>query len=130
MNFLGKVLHIDLSRKKTWVEEIEKEAWMKFLPSRGLNVKLLWELTDENTDPLGKENVLIFGTGGFAGSEAPASGRTTVTFKSPATNMYFKSNVGGKWGAELKFTGYGYLIFHGKAEKPVYIYIEDDDVYF
>ncbi|GAG86265.1 unnamed protein product, partial [marine sediment metagenome] len=23
-----------------------------------------------------------------------------------------------------------YLVFHGKAEKPVYIYIEDDDVYF
>ncbi|GAJ05202.1 unnamed protein product, partial [marine sediment metagenome] len=35
MNFLGKVLHIDLNRKKTWVEEIEKEAWMKFPPSRG-----------------------------------------------------------------------------------------------
>jgi len=130
MNFLGKVLHIDLSEKKTWVEEIKKEVWMKFLPCRGLNAKLLWDLTDENTDPLGKENVLIFGTGGFTGLKAPCSGRTTVTFKSPATNMYFKSNGGGNWGAELKFTGYGYLVFHGKAEKPVYIYIEDDDVYF
>lgn len=130
MNFLGEVLHIDLSKKKTWVEEIKKEIWMKFFPSRGLNAKLLWDLTNENTDPLGEANVLIFGTGGFTGSKAPSSGRTTVTFKSPATNMYFKSNVGGKWGAEFKFTGYGYLVFHGKAEKPVYIYIEDDDVYF
>jgi len=130
MNFLGKVLHIDLSKKKTWVEEIKKEIWVKFLPCRGLNAKLLWDLTDENTDPLGEDNVLIFGSGGFTGSKAPCSGRTVVTFKSPATNMYFKSNAGGKWGAELKFTGYGYLVFHGKAEKPVYIYIEDDDVYF
>lgn len=130
MNFLGKVLHIDLSEKKTWVEEIRKEIWMKFLPCRGLNTKLLWDLTDENTDPLAKENVLIFGTGGFTGSKAPCSGRTTVTFKSPATNMYFKSNGGGRWGAELKFTGYGYLVIHGKAEKPVYIYIEDDNICF
>ena len=130
MNFLGKVLHIDLNKKKTWVEEIKKEVWMKFLPCRGLNAKLLWDLTDENTDPLGEDNVLIFGTGGFEGSKAPCSGRTVVTFKSPATNMYFKSNAGGKWGAELKFTGYGYLVFHGKAEKPIYIYIKDDDIYF
>jgi len=34
MNFLGKVLHIDLNKKKTWVEEIKKEVWMKFLPCR------------------------------------------------------------------------------------------------
>jgi len=130
MNFLGKVLHIDLGKKKTWIEEIKKEVWMKFLPARGLNAKLLWDLTDENTDPLGEGNVLIFGTGGFMGSKAPCSGRTVVTFKSPATNMYLKSNGGGKWGAELKFTGYGYLVFHGKAEKPIYIYIKDDDIYF
>ena len=129
MNFLGKVLHIDLSKKKTWVEEIKKEVWMKFLPCRGLNAKLLWDLTDENTDPLREDNVLIFGIGGFTGSKAPCSGRTVVTFKSPATNMYFKSNGGGNWGAELKFTGYGNLVFHGKAEKPIYIYIKDDDIY-
>jgi len=130
MNFLGKVLHIDLSKKKTWVEEIKKEIWMKYLPSRGLNAKLLWDLTNENTDPLGEENVLIFGAGGFTGSVAPASGRTTVTFKSPATNMYFKANAGGKWGAKFKFTGYSHLVLHGKAEKPVYIYIENDNVDF
>jgi aldehyde:ferredoxin oxidoreductase len=130
MDFLGKVLHIDLSKKKTWVEEIKKEVWMKYLPGRGLNAKLLWELTDENTDPLGEGNVLIFGTGGFTGSIIPCSGRTVVTFKSPATNMYFKSNGGGNWGAELKFTGYGYLVFHGKADNPIYVYIKDDNVYF
>ncbi len=128
MDFLGKVLHIDLTTEKTWIEDVEPEDWMKYLPSRGINAKFLWDLTDENTDPLGKDNVLIFGTGGLTGTGAPVSGRTTVTFKSPATNMYFKSNAGGEWGAYLKFTGYGYLIIHGKAEKPVYIYIEDEKV--
>jgi aldehyde:ferredoxin oxidoreductase len=130
MNFLGKVLHIDLTKKRTWVEEINKEVFRKYLPGRGLNAKLLWELTDENTDPLGESNVLIFGTGGLTGTIAPCSGRTVVTFKSPATNMYFKSNTGGTWGAKLKFTSYGYLVIHGKSEKPVYIYIEDENVYF
>ncbi|HOF02609.1 MAG TPA: aldehyde ferredoxin oxidoreductase family protein [Atribacterota bacterium] len=130
MDFLGKVLHIDLNNKKTWIEEIKREDWMKFLPGRGLAAKLLWDLTDEKTDPLGNNNVLIFSTGGFTGSILPCSGRTTVTFKSPATNMYFKSNVGGKWGAELKFTGYGYLVIHGKADSPIYIYINNDKVYF
>jgi len=130
MDFLGKVLHVDLKKEKTWIEKIPKEEWEIFLPSRGMNAKLLWDLTDENTDPLGEDNVLIFGTGGFTGTRIPNTGRTTVTFKSPATNMYFKCNTGGRWGARLKSTGYGYLVFHGKSEKPVYLYIENDKVYF
>ena len=128
--FLGKVLHIDLKTKKTWTEEVSEDVWKKFLPSRGISAKFLWELTDEATDPLGEKNVLIFGSGGLTGTRIPNTGRTNVTFKSPATNMYFKSNTGGRWGARLKSTGYGYLIFHGKSEEPVYVYIENENVYF
>ncbi|MGM0409971.1 MAG: aldehyde ferredoxin oxidoreductase family protein [Bacillota bacterium] len=128
--FLGKILHVDLNNKTSWTEEVPSEKWIKYLPSRGLNAKLLWELTDENTEPLSKDNVLIFGVGGFTGTTAPSSGRTTVTFKSPATNMYFKSNSGGHWGAELKFAGYGNLVIHGKADKPIYLYIDNDGVEF
>ena len=130
IGFLGKILHVDLNNKTSWTEEVPSDKWIKYLPSRGLNAKLLWELTDENTEPLSEDNVLIFGVGGFTGTAAPSSGRTTVTFKSPATNMYFKSNSGGHWGAELKFAGYGNLVIHGKADKPTYLYIDNDGVEF
>jgi len=128
MEFLYKILHIDLNKGENWVGKINIEDYLKYLPSRGISAKLLWELTDENTDPLGEDNVLIFGPGAFTGTIAPCSGRTTVTFKSPLTGMYFKSNTGGHWGAALKHAGYGHLVIHGKAEAPVYILIEDDEI--
>lgn len=128
MGFQYKILHIDLTKRENWVDKINIEDYLKYLPSRGISAKLLWELTDENTDPLGEDNVLIFGPGAFTGTIAPCSGRTTVTFKSPLTGMYFKTNTGGHWGAALKHAGYDHLVIHGKAEAPVYILIEDDEV--
>lgn len=125
-----KILHVDLSTKEFWEEKLDIDTWKKYLPSRGINAKLLWELTDENTDPLGKENVLIFGAGAFSGTTVPCAGRVTVTFKSPATGMYFKSNAGGHWGPELKKAGYNNLVVHGKADSPTYIFIKNNRVEF
>ena len=72
--------------------------------------------------------MLIFGTGILTCTTAPASGRCTLTCKSPATNLYLKTNFGGAWGAELKFAGYDHLIVHGSARKPTSIVIRDQDV--
>ncbi|MFA7672180.1 MAG: aldehyde ferredoxin oxidoreductase C-terminal domain-containing protein, partial [Sphaerochaetaceae bacterium] len=34
----------------------------------------------------------------------------------------------GHFGPELKFAGYDHLVIHGKADKPVYIYVKDEKV--
>jgi aldehyde:ferredoxin oxidoreductase len=51
-----------------------------------------------------------------------------VVTKSPLTGTVASSNSGGYWGAELKNTGFDGIIFEEKAEKPVYVYIEDEKV--
>jgi aldehyde:ferredoxin oxidoreductase len=38
------------------------------------------------------------------------------------------ANVGGFWGAELKYAGYDNIIIIGKSEKPVYLYINDSHI--
>lgn len=124
----GKILHVDLSSEKIWEEPLSKKFAMKYLGSRGINAKLLWDFVTPDTDPLGSENVLIFGAGSLTGTAAPCSGRTTITFLSPATGLYAKSNVGGSWGAELKYAGYSHIVIRGKAIKPVYIWIENDNI--
>ena len=48
--------------------------------------------------------------------------------KGPLTGAIACSNSGGKFGAELKYAGYDLLIVQGKADKPVYLTIFDDDV--
>lgn len=128
MNRRGVILHVDLTEKRIWREEIPQEWETNYLGSRGINARLLWNLVKPGVDPLSKDNVLIFGAGKLSGTGAPSSGRTTVTCKSPATNLYVKANVGGHWGTELRYAGYDHVVIHGAAEEPVYIYINDSTV--
>ena len=124
----GQILHVDLTNRKTWTEPVPEEWVRRFIGSRGVNAKILWHAVRPGIDPLGLENPLIFGTGTLSGTFAPTSGRTTVTCKSPTTGLYLKTNVGGHWGAELKFAGLDYLVVHGAAAGPVYLWIEDGKV--
>ena len=123
----GKILHVDLSSGKIWKEDIPEEWRRLYVGSRGINAKLLWDYCKDPEitwdDP---RNIIIYAPGAVTGTTAPASGRTSVTTVGCTTGLYLKSNTGGHWGAELKFAGYDHLVVHGVADKPSYIYIEDD----
>lgn len=124
----GKLLRVDLENKKTAVEEIPEEIYTKYLGGRGAGARYLSDEVSPDTEPFSKENKLIFFTGTMTSTMAPGNNKTCVTFKSPATNGYAFSLVGGHLGPELKFAGYDALIVEGKADKPVYLWIENDDV--
>lgn len=128
MSYWNTILHVNLTDKSFWTETISDELRRKFIGGRGINAALLWRYTNANTKPLGPENVLIFGTGVLTGTCAPASGRTTVTCKGVMTNLYLKSSFGSHFGPELKYAGYDHLVIHGQSEKPVYLYIKDDEI--
>lgn len=124
----GKRLRVDLSSGLVKVEEIDRSYRMKWLGGRGFNSELLYREVGPDVDPLGPENRLIFGVGPLTGTFAPSSGRTTVTAKSPLGGGFGDSNMGGHWGAELKFAGYDQLVIQGKADRPVYLWIDNDHV--
>jgi len=126
--WMGKILYVDLSKEKIWTEALKEEYCKLFLGARGINAKLLWDLVRHGIDPLSPENVLIFGAGTLTGTLAPSSGRTTITFKSPVTNLYCKSSVGGQIGTRIKAAGYDHVVVLGKSKKPVYIWIDDENV--
>ena len=126
--FAGKLLEVNLSDGEIIQKSLNDDKVLKYLGARGFNARLLWELVGPAVDPLGPENVLIFGTGTLTGTSAPTSGRTTVTCKSPATGLYLKTNVGGHFGTELKFAGYDTIVIKGQAPKPVYLLIIDGKV--
>jgi len=123
-----RILHVQLSNGKTWVEDVPPPDVKKYLGGRGLAAKWLYELTPAGANPLGPENVLIFGTGTLTGTSAPSSGRSSITTKSPTTNLYLKVSTGGHLGAEIKYAGYDYVIVHGASPKPGYLWIDDDKV--
>lgn len=123
-----KCLKVDLTRKKVTTETLDKSILHDFLGGRGINVRALYKLTDSNTDPLGPNNPLIFGTGPITGTMVPSNARYNVTARSPLTGILGDSNAGGFWAPELKYAGYDQIIITGKANKPVYLKIFDDEV--
>ena len=128
MSWHGRVLRVDLARRESRVEPLDRAHAATYLGARGLGTKYLAELMDPAADALSPENPLIFATGPLTGTMASTGGRYAVVTKSPLTGTVACSNSGGKFGAELKFAGYDLLIVEGRADAPVYLLILDDEV--
>jgi aldehyde:ferredoxin oxidoreductase len=122
----GRVLHVDLASRRIWREELKENTLRMFIGGSGLAAKFVYDYTNGSTDPLGKENVLVFMNGPLTGTRIPLSGRHEIATRSPATGGLGESDTGGKWGTELRKAGYDGLVIHGRAEEPSYIWIHDD----
>jgi len=126
--YAGRLLRVNLSTGEVKKEDIPEELLKKFIGGRGLASKYLFNEVDPNVDPFSPENKLIFATGPLTGTAAPTGGRYMVITKGPLTGTIACSNSGGFWGPELKKAGYDMIIVEGRAEKPVYLFIKDDEV--
>ncbi|MDP2856595.1 MAG: aldehyde ferredoxin oxidoreductase C-terminal domain-containing protein [Bacillota bacterium] len=122
--YAGAVLRIDLNNMKAWAEPVDGAFARSYIGGRGFNMRRLFDEVPKGTDPLGEDNKLMFGVGPLNGTIAPGS-RFNVSAKSPQTGILGDSNAGGHFGAEIKYAGYDQVIVEGKAEKPVYIFIDD-----
>ena len=123
-----RILKVDLTEMTVKTISTPEEIKLQYLGGRGGNSKILYDMTDTHTHPFSEENPIIIGVGPLVGTFSPSSGRFTVTTKSPVNNMLCDGNSGGHFGPELKYAGYDHVIIVGKAKKPVYLYIRDDDV--
>ncbi|MCK4495006.1 MAG: hypothetical protein KAU91_01550, partial [Candidatus Aminicenantes bacterium] len=99
----------------------------KYIGGKGLGFALL-ESMAPNPEPFGPENPLIFVNGPFTGTRVQTSARTCLVTRSPLTGSILDSHCGGHFGPRLKAAGFDYLVITGKAEKPVYIYLTDENV--
>ncbi|MFC1885759.1 aldehyde ferredoxin oxidoreductase N-terminal domain-containing protein [Thermodesulfobacteriota bacterium] len=126
----GKILRVDLTTKKS--TEVPTSNYVpKFVGGAGICARIAWDELLPEVGAFDPDNKLIFMTGPIAGTLAPASSRLHLGFISPVTyptEDYVKSNIGGHWGAELKFAGYDGLIIQGKSPNPVWLWINDGKV--
>ena len=126
----SKILRVDLTRRRFQIENLDS-AWIKdVIGGRPANTKRLAEELNPNCDPLGPDNLLIFGVGPLTGSLLPASAYYTVTAKSPLTGILGDSAAGGQFGAEMKLTGFDQIIITGQADKLLYLMITNNGVEF
>lgn len=127
----GNRLIVNLSSGKTEIEKINEEDLYQFIGGRGLNSMTLYNEISPGCDPLGPENLLLFGVGPCNGTLIPGSSRMTISALSPSVFVgddrpcLGDANSGGFWGAELKFAGFDQVKIVGCSEKPVYLWIHD-----
>ncbi len=120
----NRMAHVDLSAGSVEYKEIPEDWARKYIGARGLGVRYMLENGPE-VDPLSPDNLLCFMNGPLTGSAANMSGRMAIVTKSPLTGTVTDSHQGGWSAARLRWAGFDGLLFKGKAEKPVYAYIED-----
>jgi len=128
MTWHRKILRVNLTKGTCEPEPLNMEWAQLYLGSRGLGSKYLYEEIDPKVDPLSPDNKLILATGPLTGTSASTSGRWVVVTKGALTGAIACSNSGGFFGAEFKYAGYDMLILEGRAKKPVYLFISDDNV--
>lgn len=128
MSWAGKILRINLTTGTVATEPLNMQWARDYIGSRGLGSKYLISEIDPKIDPLSAENKLIWATGPLTGTMASTGGRYTVITKGPLTGAIACSNSGGYFGAELKMAGWDMIICEGQSPKPVYLYINDDQV--
>jgi len=125
---MGKMAWVDLTTPQIRVQEVPKEYTLKYLGSRGIAARILYDHVGPDIPPFDPRNLLIFSVGPFTGTPWPCGARYTVTAKSPATGAYGYANSSGFFGPELKKAGYDLVVITGKAREPVYLTIFDEQI--
>jgi aldehyde:ferredoxin oxidoreductase len=131
--FVGKILRIDLTARKTSIIDTAKyEQWGG---GHGIGSALFFDLcADKKISAFDARNVVTITTSPLSGTAVPAcAGRTEVQGIGPEsypTEWFTRSNFGGRFGAHLKYAGWDAIAIEGKADKPVWINIINDRVTF
>ena len=128
LGYRGKILKVELSSGEISEMPIDPDIARDYIGGAGYACRILYDMIDAKTDPLGPENPLFILAGPFTGTMVPTGSKTSFCAKSPQTGLWAHSTVGGHMGADLKFAGYDAIVFTGASKNPVYLNIKDDDV--
>ena len=119
------MLEVDLTTGNSRVIDVTEDVRI-YLGARGLANKLIWDLVPQGADGLSPENILHIGVGPLTGIIGT---KTILSFKSPLTGWAGRSSVSGYVGEEMVKAQYNAgILIRGKSEKPVYLYVYDDEV--
>lgn len=128
--FWNRVLRVDLTVGSCTAETLPDEASLrKFGGGIGFGMKVLLDELRPGQGPTDPATPLVLATGPLTGTSAPSSSNlaiVTLNFNTPYAVS--TSHTHGYFAAYLKHAGWDAIVVTGRAEKPVYLWIDDDDV--
>jgi len=126
--YVGKILFVNLTTGESEVRPLDEDTVRAFPGGAALGAKILYDNMPAHTPVFDENSIIGFVCGALNGSGALMSCRYTVVSKSPVTDGWNDANSGGTFGPRLREAGYDAVFVKGKAEKPVYILINDGEV--
>lgn len=123
-----RIGYVNLTTGEIIKEHITEDMRKFLIGGRGFNMYLMHTLTPKDIDAFDPRNWLFFSCGVLGGMLVPSCGRTQVSGLSPLTGAVGDSNMGGFFGAEMRYAGFDTIAVTGKAEKPVYLFVHDDEI--
>jgi aldehyde:ferredoxin oxidoreductase len=129
--YAGKILRIDLTDRKT--STIDTKDYEQWIGGHGMGSAIFWDLVKDKTiTGFSPENVVTIMTSPLSGTLVPgASARTEVQgigVQSSPIEWFTRSNFGGRFAPMLKYAGWDGIVIEGKADKPVWVDIRNEDV--
>lgn len=124
--YAGKILYVDLTRRTSEARPLSEDIMRNFIGGDGIGARLAYDIIKPNTQFSSPENAMIISIPPLVGTFAPGAGRVSLMAISPQTGSLAYSGTGGLY--DIKFAGYDELVITGRADKPVYLKIMDDQV--
>ncbi len=122
--YAGRYLRVNLTNCETKTIPISDREVRNYLLGDGFAAWLYYQEMDPDPDPLDPASTLYIFNGVLTGSFGTTASRTSFAGRSPLTGVWGEANIGGDWGAMLRFSGYDGIVITGKAPKPVYLWID------
>ena len=126
--YAGRFLRIDLTSGRWHEEAIQPDQVEKWLLGSGFAAKLFYDEMHPDLDPLDPASPLLIFNGVLTGTIAPTGCRTSFCGRSPLTGIWNEANLGSHWGAELRFAGWDGLVITGRADGPVYVWVDEEGI--
>ena len=123
-----RIIEVDLSNGEVSKIIVDSEELRKFVGGASLAAYLLYPHLTQELNPLSTQAPLLFITGPLTGTKGPAVGRFVICGKSPKTQIWGESNIGGFFGSELRKSGVDGLLITGSSSSPVYLWIKNGKV--
>ena len=122
--YAGRILWIDLTRGEIREETPDDQFYRQFVGGRGIGAWTLLKNQSARVDALGPDNILGF-TAGLLVGFLPGATRCSIVTKSPLTDGWGDSSLGGPFATKLKQAGFDAVFIKGIAPHPVYLTLID-----
>ncbi len=128
--YWGKILHIDVTNRKWKVQQVNDDWLKKYVGGVCMASRLAYDNIPKGADPFGPDNAVCFANSAFAGTMVPVGSKYAVAHKSPLTGFLGDCLAGSYFSAAFKRAGWDGIVIKGKADSPIWVFVDDDMVYF